>query len=228
MLAGLENNLAVVAEFLGVRCLCQTHQGLTLCSWVSSLTVGLDRGSLHCPSRPLLVSLLPPGPCAGGSDSPEGPCDDRMVAQECPVFYFVKVKQYSALMTQQPLLHSGAPFPELSQEHTPPSWLPLWGCCCFIPLLLCDRSHQYCRLVYSAVKEEMGIFALVSHSCYFQLQMENRMSTVMLLCHCWDNVSVLSAAAVALVREWPCPVSVAGLTSWLLNPFCNIWFKFNK
>lgn len=56
-----KKNLAVVAEFLGVGWFCQSclcaHQGLVLCSWVSSLTVGLDRGS-HCTA--LLVPWLSP------------------------------------------------------------------------------------------------------------------------------------------------------------------------
>lgn len=31
------------------------------------------RESLHCPSHSVVVIPVPPGPCAGGSDSPEGP-----------------------------------------------------------------------------------------------------------------------------------------------------------
>lgn len=59
ILAGLENNLSLVAELLGVRCVCQSclcaHQGLQSHS-------GTGPGSLHCPSRPLVVTSLPAGP----------------------------------------------------------------------------------------------------------------------------------------------------------------------
>lgn len=193
VLAGLENNLAVFAEFLGMRWFCQSclcaHQGLVLCTWMSSLTVGLDQGS-HC-TAPLILWLSPQyllGPVQEAVTALRDH-EDRTVAQECPIFHFVKVKQHSALMTDpnSPFRTTFSRALSGTRSFLLAALAALrccWGCCCFIPLWLRDRSHQYCRLAYRAVKGEMGIFTLVSHSCYFQLQMENRMSTVMMLCHC--------------------------------------------
>lgn len=191
-----------------------------------------QRESLHCPSRSVVVTPLPPGPGAEGSDSPEGPWGQDS-GPGMPSLSFCKSKASLCPndRSQQPLPRLWAAFSRAaSGTH---SFLPAalaalrccWGCCCFIPLLLRGRSHQYCRLAYKAVKGEMGIFTLVSHSCYFQLQMENGMSTVMMLCHCLGQWISAACSCSHRVHEWPCPVSVAGLGSWVLNPFCNIWFN---
>lgn len=88
------------------------------------------------------------------------------------------------------LCPNGWPLPHLFQTCLRNTLLLPWqpwdvaGVSVALFLYYYDRSHQYCRLACRAVKEEMGIFTLVSHSWYSGLQMENRLSTVMMLCHC--------------------------------------------
>lgn len=112
-------------------CLC-AHQGLVLSTWMSSLTVGLDRGS-HC-TAPLILWLSPQcllGPVQEAVTALRDH-EDRTVAQECPVFHFVKVKQHSALMTDpnSPFrtTFSRAVSGARSFLLAPSSWLPwqLW------------------------------------------------------------------------------------------------------
>lgn len=119
-----------------------------------------------------------------------------------------------------PLPHLWPLLQAVSGTHSslPPALAALRCCCCFIPLLLHDKSHHYCRLTYRAVKKEMGISTLVSHSWYFQLQMENRMSRVMMLCHCLGQWIRAVCSCSHSCSQWPCPVSVAGLRSWVFPP----------
>lgn len=116
-LAGLENNLSLVSEFQGwgvpVRAACVPTRG-----WWRAVSQW-DCTEGH--SAPLVVTLLPPEPCAEAVTALKGPSWQNGGPEWYPVFHFVKVKQHFALMTHPfiPDPTSGSPFPELSQERTP-------------------------------------------------------------------------------------------------------------
>lgn len=173
ILAGLENNLSGVAEFLGelcvfVRAACVPTRA-SCCEWsvrshsgTGPRVTALPLSSLGCR---LTASWALKGPWwqNGGLGMPSlSFCKSK--AALCP---------YDRALW--PLPHLRATFSRLSQEHIPPSLLPLllrccWGCCCFIPLSLHDRQHQYCSLTYRAMEKEMGIFTVVSDCWYSGLR----------------------------------------------------------